>query len=533
MKMDIIEQFKAARRVSTPLVCIRTFDPKSTQLNVTRSLNGKADTTPLLYWDAISGLINVNETEASTEAHELVLQRGELSQEGSRNLSPTLAGLSLSGAGSKSKISDAIVFVANAHLQWQTGDPNILQGIWNLRDTFKRLGAVLVLLTTPGASLPAELTNDTLLLDEPLPTADSLGSKVESLFHAAGADASLTPEVKARAVEALIGVPAFAAEQDAAMSLGIVKGEKGKPNTATLDIKQMWMRKRQRINNSPGLSVYDGKETLDDVGGVQAVKDFLSSVMTGRRAPSVIIWYDEIEKGFAGHGTDLSGTKTEMLGSQLTWHQEKGIIGVLHLGIPGVSKSLIPKALGNTFGRPVIGFDIAGMQAGHVGESNANLRTSQKTVEAVAGGGDILAIATCNSVSQLPAELLRRFDLATFFFDQPTKEERDLIWTIHRTRTGLVNAEPNPDSEGWTGDEIRSCCDKAWMLNWTLEKAAGFVVPVTVSDPERIKRIRNEANNRYLSASKGSVYKIGEATTKPRSSVTGPSFNEPERLFRA
>lgn len=530
--MDLIEQFKAARRVSTPLICIRTFDPKSTEQNIVRSLNGSADKTPLLRWDAVTGLVNFSETVVSIQAHNQVLASGELVQEATRNLSPTLASISLAGAVKKSPLVDSIVFIANAHLQWNTQDPNVIQGIWNLRDTFKRLGAMLVMLTTPGASLPAELTNDTLLLDEPLPTAEALGLKVDELFKNANAVDSLTPDIKARAVEALIGVPAFAAEQDAAMSLGLTKGESGK-NTATLDIKQMWSRKRQRINNSPGLSVYDGKETLADVGGVQAVKDFLSSVMEGRRAPSVIIWYDEIEKGFAGHGTDLSGTKTEMLGSQLTWHQEKGIIGVLHLGIPGVSKSLIPKALGNTFGRPVIGFDIAGMQAGHVGESNANLRTSQKTVEAVAGGGDILAIATCNSVSQLPAELLRRFDLATFFFDQPTREERDLIWTIHRTRTGLVNSEPNPDSEGWTGDEIRSCCDKAWMLNWTLEKAATYVVPVTVSDPERIKRIRLEANNRYLSASRGGVYQIGEATSPaPRQGVQAPNFEGSERKIR-
>jgi hypothetical protein len=38
-----------------------------------------------------------------------------------------------------------------------------------LRDVFKANGRTLTLLTTPGAVLPDELTQDVLVLDEPLP----------------------------------------------------------------------------------------------------------------------------------------------------------------------------------------------------------------------------------------------------------------------------------------------------------------------------------------------------------------------------
>lgn len=532
--MEFVDQIKQARRVSTPLVCVRTFDPKSTRLAIINSLNGKKDTTPLLFWDALNGLLNMNENRGSKESHLTILREGQLEQEATRNFSPVLSAIAKAALMPKSVLSDSVIFVANAHMQWQNQDPNVIQGLWNLRDILKRIGSMVVLLTTPGASLPPELVNDVLMLDEPLPTVEQLGAIVENLYKGALSADSLTPDIKTKAVDALIGVPTFAAEQATAMSMAVTGTADKTVNVTTLDFPQIWSRKRDSINNSPGLSVNVSKEKLADIGGVQAAKDFLRAVMEGSRPPKVIIWYDEIEKGFAGHGTDSSGTKTEMLGAQLTWMQERGILGVLALGIPGVSKSFLPKCLGNEYDIPVIRTDVAAMQAGHVGESNANQRTSIKTIEATAGGGDIMAFATCNSVSSLPAELLRRFDLATFFFDVPTEAEREVIWKIHRTRTGLVNEEPNPASNGWTGDEIRSCCDKAQMLKWTLTKAAKYVVPVTVSDPERIRRIRAEANNRFLSAANEGVYNVAEieSTLAPRPNVSGPRFEEDGRIIR-
>lgn len=518
--MEFIEQFTAARRVSTPLICIRTFDPKSTTRAVMKSLGDKLESTPLLLWDAVHGLLPSNKIKnsPSVNAHQHTLSQGDLQQEQTRNLHVVLRALELTPA------ENTIIFVSNAHMQWQNQDPNIIQGIWNLRDVFKGRAVTLVLLTTPGAALPAELTNDVLTLDEPLPTVPQLEAVVADIFKAAGTPQSLTPEVTSKAIDALIGIPSFAAEQATAMSLTITKDAGTK--SSTLDFPQLWTRKRDIINAAPGLKVYTGKEKLKDIGGVQAAKDFMSAVMTGRKAPKVIIWYDEIEKAYAGHGTDLSGTKTEMLGSQLTWHQEREIIGCLFFGIPGVSKSLLAKGLGNEYGVTTIGFDLPAMQAGHVGESNSNLRTSQKVVEATAGGQPILAIATSNNLSALPVELLRRFGLATFFFEQPTAEERPLIWEIHRKRLDLTGTEPNPKDEGWTGDDIRNCCEKAWMLNWTLAESAKYIVPITKSDAKRIQTIRSEAHNRYLSASKGGVYSIEEVKdgASVSAGVTAPSF---------
>ena len=51
------------------------------------------------------------------------------------------------------------------------------------RDSFKSGGQNLVLLSTPGATLPAELQNDVMVIDEPLPSADELADLVLRLFE--------------------------------------------------------------------------------------------------------------------------------------------------------------------------------------------------------------------------------------------------------------------------------------------------------------------------------------------------------------
>ena len=60
-----------------------------------------------------------------------------------------------------------------------------------------------------------------------------------------------------RAVDALLGLAAFPAEQVVAMSLS----KRG------LDHDQLWERKRQVIEQAPGLTVWRGGEAFTDVGG--------------------------------------------------------------------------------------------------------------------------------------------------------------------------------------------------------------------------------------------------------------------------
>src|SRR5437867_12433664 len=108
--------------------------------------------------------------------------------------------------------------------------------------------------------------------------------------------------------------------------------------------------------------------------------------MHGNQPPRVVVFVDEIEKALAGSGTDLSGVKTEMAGTLLTWMQDHEAEGTIFLGPPGAAKSAVSKATGNTAGVPTIAFDLSAMQDSLVGASGDRLRAALQAVYAVSPG---------------------------------------------------------------------------------------------------------------------------------------------------
>ncbi|MFN8942976.1 MAG: hypothetical protein ACK5ZJ_24945, partial [Acidobacteriota bacterium] len=194
--------FKAARRAATPLLAVRTADPASTMAQVTASLNGKSE-VPIVAWDILNGLAGRNEAGKAPLAKLVGDNAGQL-------------GPADALAAAQKIAKDTILFFLNPQRVWEQVD--VLQGIWNLRDVFKTTGQMLVLVTTPGAALPTELQSDVMVLDEPLPSAEELAALVRETFEAAELPEP-TEETITRAVDALVGLAAFPAEQVLAMSL--------------------------------------------------------------------------------------------------------------------------------------------------------------------------------------------------------------------------------------------------------------------------------------------------------------------------
>ncbi len=289
---EFTSAFQAARCVSTPLVAIRTADPASTTHFITETLRQGRKIPPLLGWDIVRGLYAIGRDSGD----ELARVLGERQ---AATIGPVDA-LFLA----QQLCEDGLLLYSNAHRFWN--DPGVMQGIWDLRDSFKATGRMLVLLAAPGATLPQELGQDVPILDEPLPSITHLEQIVRETFNAANLSEPERPLI-VKAVDALIGLAAFPAEQ--ALAISLVKRQ--------LDTEDLWERKRQIIEQTPGLSVWRGGETFEDIGGVENVKDFLRAVLRGIDPPRVVVFIDEIEKAFAGTGTDLSGVKTEMTGTIL------------------------------------------------------------------------------------------------------------------------------------------------------------------------------------------------------------------------
>jgi len=487
--MNMLQQFKAARRVSTPLLAVQTPDPAATIRTIMGSLNG--DVTPVLAWDIVQALHARN--EPGQAVLDKLLGGGDpaLTTGNPTEMLSLLKGL----PGATRGKPGAVVFMHSANRFIQ--ETSVAQAVWNLRDRFKMDQRTLVMLG-PSFSFPTEITQDVTILDELLPDAAELVEIVQRCFKSAGKD-NVDPQVQERAVDALLGLAAFPAEQVTAMSM----------TSQGLDLAGVWDRKRQMINQTPSLSVWRGGESFASIGGCQNVKEFLRRVMFGMERPRSIVFIDEIEKVLAGTG-DTSGTSQAILGYLLTWMQDNNATGAIFIGPPGAAKSAVSKAAGNEAGIPTIALDLSGVKNSLVGETEGRMRNALKVIQAVSQNRAFF-IATCNSIGVLPPELRRRFTYGTFFFDLPTAEEREACWNIY-CKTYSVGGDI-PDDEGWTGAEVRQCAMLARQLSCSLQEAAKYIVPVSVSASEQIDRLRQQASGRFLSASNPGIYRAAKPAT--------------------
>jgi adenylate kinase family enzyme len=495
MNDQLLKSLKAARRVSVPLVAITTPDPAATIKGIVDLLRDEPNIGgPMLEWDVVEGIGWLTESGKTVKA-------ALVGDNGDSTIGNPVGALQLA----KKLPPKSMLFVHLAGRLIQ--DPMTIQAVWNLRDEFKTDARMLILLSIDGR-WPAELAGDIVTLDEALPNSIQLAAIVGRVYADGGITEKTDGTMLEKIVEAVQGLPAFQAEQVLAMSLT----KKG------CDVPALWERKRQQIEQTPGLKVSREQTTFDDIGGVTVVKDFLSRVMAGQSRPNAVVFVDEIEKflaGSSGSVSDSSGVSQDQLGQLLSYMQDHNAAGVIFVGPPGAAKSAVAKAAGNVAGIPTIQLDLGAMKGGIVGQSEQNLRAALKVVTSVSNGKS-LWIATCNSISDLPPELRRRFTLGTFFFDLPDRQELTAIWKIWLKKYDLhkalmridarTNEQLDVDSVGWTGAEIRQCCDIAYRLGCTLKEAAAFVVPVSRSASEQLERLRKAAEGRFLSASRPGVY---------------------------
>lgn len=499
-------QFKAVRRAAVPICAIETADPAQTINECVRLLNGKLDKMTLCEWDIIKGISPVI-ISGKAQDKGLAFTK-KVAPQGFECNNPAEC-LKLIAENAPAEF---VLFWHNAHRF--IDNESVAQGIWNVRDTFKGKRATLVLLA-PTLTLPAELKQDVVIISEPLPSTEQLTQIVDSIAKDAGIEPEKV-EDKPRVVDILRGLSGFAAEQVLSMSLTKKDGQKA----PTIDQGSLWERKRKMIEQTPGLSVWQGGETFNDLGGLDNLKNFLTRVLTSGKTPVRAIGFiDEIEKGLAGSAGDTSGTSQDQLQVFLKVMQDLNIPGIILLGHPGTGKSAIAKAAGNVAQCPVVAIDTGSMKGSLVGESERRIRTAMEVFKAVSQGKGLF-IATCNKIASLPPELRRRFTLGTFFVDLPTETEREKIWPMYAGKFELPD-KAFPDSDEWTGAEIKACCDVAYRTGLPLKDAAAFIVPVAKSAPDQVAALRKMAEGRFIDASLPGVY-----TAERKTVTTGRKFQD-------
>jgi hypothetical protein len=221
-------------------------------------------------------------------------------------------------------------------------DKRTCQAIANCREPFKRTNRTIILISSFSTILPSDIGSDIYQISDNPPDEKEREVIIRDLHTSAELSEPAADDLQT-AVTATRGLSAYTAEQAIALSM----------SRNGLNIELLWKRWRQAINSTPGLSVDMSGATMDDIGGLDNIKNFSRSIMAGRDAPAAIIRIEEIEKSLSGAGYgngglgDSSGTSQSMLGSILTYMQEENQTGLIAVGPPGSGKSLCSVAIGS------------------------------------------------------------------------------------------------------------------------------------------------------------------------------------------
>ena len=495
---SFVSRFCAGRRVSVPLFAVTSPDPASVVRQITRAVEAGEDGStdaPIYQWDYARGLSHVNQ-------HGYNKLGSWVQGEQSNYVDP---GVTLKAAVNMPE--NGILFVHSAH-RW-IDEKDVAQAVWNLRDQFKRNFRTLVLLG-PAFTLPQELQQDVIVLEESVPNDEELTALCTDLVGKASVD--VDKETLASATAALRGLAAFPAEQVFSMSL----------SQTGLDIASVRERKRSMVEQVAGLKVDRERPSPKDVRGLSQIRKVLARYFTGPERPDLIVRLDEMEKMIAGAGDgsslggDSTGVQQDALGVFLTAMEDYGWSGFLAYGPPGSGKTLITQTLGEEFDVESMAGDLGAMRGRFVGESEQRIRAAVQMIHAI-GGRRVVFCGTCNSFDTLPAPLIRRFWLGQWMFDLPNDEELKALGDLYIAKYNLDPKQPRPWVAGWSGANVRNCCRLSYATKVSLTEAALSTISVAEVDPQGLERTRRTAANRLLSASYPGKYIMPEA--KPDASV--------------
>jgi SpoVK/Ycf46/Vps4 family AAA+-type ATPase len=384
----------------------------------------------------------------------------------------------------------------------------------------RRIDKVTIIMSQPVFDLPAELVKDTQVFEMPLPNLSELKKLAEQAkqkFELDERDCSFSTEFLNSALglstsEAQLAFAKIASEKQRLNELDISSIVREKEQvirkqghleyfhpSATLDdiggldnLKKWLKRRKLAFGESAkefGLEEPRGLLLLGlpgtgkslaakaianawqlpllrlDIGKIfggivgQSESNMREALQLAETLSPSILWIDEIEKGLSGiqsSGSSDGGTTARVLGSFLTWMQEKK--------------------------KPVF------------------------------------VVATANNIAQLPPELLRKGRVDEIFFvDLPTEQEREDILKVHlKKRSREDNLSPVEIKEvaqltlGFTGAELEEVIKEALFMAFDdgidinfehIKSAIEVTTPISMTMHELIDKTRSWVKGRAVRAS--------------------------------
>ncbi|HET6176757.1 MAG TPA: AAA family ATPase [Candidatus Sulfotelmatobacter sp.] len=395
-----------------------------------------------------------------------------------------------------------------------------------LRDVGQKFAANrrTVIITAPEIAVPAELTTLVEYFDLPLPDRNRLHEIIHDTFTRLGKTCTLKPQLDAPGVDALSANLRGLTEEEAerAISQALVTRYALCPETVTdvLDAK------KQLLRHSGMLEFIEASDNMAAVGGLENLKHWL-----GQRRGA---WEDSARE----FGLDPPR-------------------GMIILGVQGCGKSLCARAVAGEWKLPLVKFDTSAVYDKYIGETEKRIRKVFQVAEGLApcilwidelekvfaGSGPdsasadagvssrllasflswmqdrkspVFVAATCNNVTVLPPELIRkgRFD-ELFFVDLPNQAERKQIFAIQLARRKRNPADFDLEqvanaAQGYSGAEIDAAVQGALYAAYSEKKplttrslidALEQTVPLSVTRAEEIATLREWARTRAVPAS--------------------------------
>jgi SpoVK/Ycf46/Vps4 family AAA+-type ATPase len=419
------------------------------------------------------------------------------------------------------QVEPAIFVFKDFHPFLTKNHPAVIRKLKEIAQHLKNSHKTIILIS-PLLELPVELEKEVTLINFPLPSredlSDLLARIVEDVRQSAPVRIDLDTASRGRLLQAALGLTLGEAENVFAKILVTHQRLSGD------HVQQVFSEKQQIVRKSGLLEYYPATETMEQVGGLAVLKDWL-----GKRT---VAFTDE------ARAFGLPAPK-----------------GILLLGVQGCGKSLCAKAVSSLWQLPLLRFDMGRMFGSFVGSSEENIRRAIGVAESVApailwvdeidkafsgaqGSGmtdagttarvfgtfltwlseksaPVFVVTTANDISHLPPELMRKGRLDEIFFvDLPCPKEREQIFSIHLAKRRRNPAEFHlaalaEAAENFSGAEIEQAIisalydafsSRSELTTKHILQALRQTVPLAATMDEQIDRLRRWAEGRARNA---------------------------------
>ena len=431
---------------------------------------------------------------------------------------------------------DHSVFIVLKDVHTQLDNPEIVSLLKYIaeRNLYNECYNASIFIVASKFCIPEELEDLITVFDLPLPTVSEI--KNIMIEFTKDLDIQVLEDVLSEIALSFKGLNEFQIKQ--ILNLAYQDG-----GVLDFDDKQLILSQKEQLIKKAGLlEMIPVHETIDDIGGLENLKEWLY--------------------------------KKECIFNQLDKATKFGVDipkGIMIVGMPGCGKSLAAKATAKLFEIPLVRLDVGRLLGKYIGESEENMRKALRLSEAISpcvlwideiekafsgvggsgGGSDVTTrlfgqfltwmqekentvfiVATANNISRIPPEFLRkgRFD-ELFYVDFPNDEERRKIienklkkrnkWNKELDIISLVKLTGGyngADLEDIVKDAIENCFieGRVQLTTEDLKLAQKNIKSISSTLKERIQEIKKAVENMDLKSASNPENKIAKRPTLKR-----------------